>query len=185
MNVCVPCFERLVLHKHLYDNKDGKCIPIRMLRRCLVLKFIHFGFQDLVWFLTVVPISFPWVLLFGYMHQVMFSPCFYHVECLDMWFVNVIERNIQSADLHMIHESTPRYVVRLSPYLRSWHPVYSFLHATVTFVPLPQALTTYYSLNTREEMQKIKWIWDVFHAGKSGTVCPRWILLLLHALFIS
>ena len=99
--------------------------------------------------------------------------------CQVCGFMNVIQRNIRSADLQLIHESTDRYVVRLSPYLRSWHqPIHPALHARIMFPPRYPAIITYCSLIPREKRKTKNDSWHgcrshVSHAGKSSTVCPR------------
>ena len=98
--------------------------------------------------------------------------------CQVCGFMNVIQRNIRSADLQLIHESTDRYVVRLSPYLRSWHqPIHPALHARIMFPPRYPAIITYCSLIPREKRKTKNDSWHgcrshVSHAGKSSTVCP-------------
>ena len=98
--------------------------------------------------------------------------------CQVCGFMNVIQRNIRSADLQLIHESTDRYVVRLSPYLRSWHqPIHPALHAKIIFPLRYPAIITYCSLIPREKRKTKIDSWHgcrshVSHAGKSSTVCP-------------
>ena len=105
--------------------------------------------------------------------------------CQVCGFMNVIQRNIRSADLQLIHESTDRYVVRLSPYLRSWHqPIHPALHAKIIFPLRYPAIITHCSWNPRKKGDtnwRLIWV--------SITCVPRGEkqhgVFTLHALFIS
>ena len=104
--------------------------------------------------------------------------------CQVCGFMNVIQRNIRSADLQLIHESTDRYVVRLSPYLRSWHhPIHPALHAKIIFPPqVPSNNHTLFLESKKKRRHKLK-------VDLGVTCVPRGEkqhgVSTLHALFIS
>ena len=71
--------------------------------------------------------------------------------CLHASITSSVWRNIRSADLRLIHESTAyRYVVPLSPYLHSWH--HHSIHAFMQGFKYPALIVLW----KREERESAK-----------------------------